>query len=623
VRATRVATVVLTCVIIAGSVWAEHPLLAEKIRAGYCGVTAPDTHPQTLRDRGFNAVWMKMRYGDEYTGEEARWGKLCHDAGIAYFIIANTTSGYERALTGYRRAVDQTGTELEIACLRDPAFLNMVFRDRVTSALDAADAGGFKLAGFILDVETYGIRGHYNDDICYCDTCWADFLKAKGIEGGEEVGRGERMMWLTQHQQFVAYRQWQEDEWTGILAGIAADMRGRAPDLLLGNFHYFDNGFYRALAKGLGTADAPALICWESPTYEGGGLDVESLATYFGNLGAHVAHVPGHWVGRTPPDYAAAHCYQLAMATGGYWLFTSTTLEQDWQKTDPESPYYLPRPAEEYWAAYELTNREIVRSLADPQYKSELNVDLKGTLALPPVPANGAGLAESLAADGTLTPLAPESSAIHEGDVTQVRLAGIWLVRLAEGQKLSGTISCKQIGSYPTNLTWALLDPEGEQVASSLVALGEQGAIEVTAPADGVYSLYVQAGKNAFKVRLDAPHQVLREYLNGYLWVISETPPLYFYVPPETEEFTLFLKLDAAAENCNLKIVDPDGGVVVEEENARGAFEVQVPAEMRGKAWRMELSDPTEGVFEDVQVHLEGCPSYYAYSPEQLLVPGP
>ncbi len=311
------------------------------------------------------------------------------------------------------------------------------------------------------------------------------------------------------------------------------------------------------------------------------------------------------------------------MENAGYWLFTTNTLEMDWEKTDPASPYHLPRPAEEYWAAYKHANDEIAASLANPEHVSDLKVDLKGKIALPPVPANGAGLAASLALDSTLVPLHPQSSVVYEGDVTQARLAGIYLLRLTEGQTVTGTVTAKQIGNSPASVTWALIDAEGTEIASSLVLLGEAGTVEIEAPADGVYSLYINAGRNAFQVSLDAPYQVLREHLRGTLWIVSETPPLYFYVPHAADTFTVYIKIDAAAEGCNMRVLDPDGTVVVEAQNASGAYEIEVPEGHRGQAWSIEITKPTVGVFEDVNLHIEGCPPYFAYTPEQLLVPAP
>ena len=84
-------TLILTGALAAGIACAAPEWMAEKVRAGYYGVGVDERHPQRLHDHGFNAAWVKMRYGEQYEGEEARWGKLCHEAGIHYFMVANTT----------------------------------------------------------------------------------------------------------------------------------------------------------------------------------------------------------------------------------------------------------------------------------------------------------------------------------------------------------------------------------------------------------------------------------------------------------------------------------------------------------------------------------------------------
>jgi len=380
---TQAVGVLLAATFVGGCVHAAPEWMVEKIRAGYFGVSVNDRHPRRLKEHSFNAAWVKMRYGEEYAGEEARWGRLCKDAGIRYFIVANMTSNYEKNLTGYRRAVNDQGEEQEIACLRDPNSLRMVFRDRAMSALDAAEENDFELAGFILDPETYGIKGHYGDEVCYCDVCWADFLKTQGRQDALDLGPTERFMWLTRNKLFPKYHSWLEEEWTQAFADIAAELRERAPDLLLGTFHYRDDSFFRALVKGLCTEDLPTLVCWES-TYVGVLLDSEANEEYFRALGARVASVCGHWIGKTMPNFAASHCYQLARDNAGYWLFDSSTLWKDWTQTDPDSPYHLPRPAEEYWAAYKRANDELDEKLADPDYESDLEIDLGTKLAREP-----------------------------------------------------------------------------------------------------------------------------------------------------------------------------------------------------------------------------------------------
>ncbi len=600
---------------------AQPSLLEQKLRAGYCGVTTPDGHPRKLVDHGFNAVWVKMRYGPEYAAEEGRWARLSRDAGIAFFVVANMASSYEANLTGFTRAVNEQGEQLVSACPRDARYWDQVFRDRATSALNACEAEGAELAGFILDVETYGIKGRYDDQVCYCDDCWRSFLEREQIEGAGEVPADQRMMWLVRNQKYPAYHAWLEAEWEAVIRGIAEELREQHPSLLLGNFHYQDNTFHRALVRGLGTPGLPALVCWEAPTYTGGLIDGGKQAEYYEAIGAHAVDMGGHWVGRMSPDAAAAHCYQLAMNGAGYWLFDSSTLWSDWRETKPESAYYLPRPAEEYWAAYRQANAEIDRSLAEPGYESPLDVDLGSKLALPAVPSSPDVIAEQLAGDRELVPLHPDTGSAPDVEPAIMRCAGMMLAHLQAGQRLAGWVETVQVGTYPTNATWALLTPAGEELASNMAPIGERDEIDVTAPETGVYTLFLQAGKNGMRAELDAPHQVLREYLKGTLWVVYEPPPLHFWVPADAARFSLKVMPGGALEGCDLRVHDADGSLVLEEIDAKGTFEVTPAADQRGRPWRIELTKTPEKAFEDVELHLEGCPPYYAYSPEALLIP--
>lgn len=612
---------VLMALIVSSVAHCEHELLAEKIRAGYCGITTPVEHAQDLADHGFNAVWMKMSFDGRYDAENLAWGRASRDAGIGYFIVGNTTGGAERALGGYRRAVDEQGQELEIACLRDPVFLQMVFRDRAHAMLDAAEEGGFELAGFILDPETYGIRGNYHHLICYCDTCWADFAAEHEVEGADDVAAAARMMWLVRNQMYPTYVAWLEREWEAVFHPIAEQLRERAPDLLLGNFHYLDTPYHRALLRALGTEDLPALVGWESPSYTGGLIDGAKQAAYYDAIGVHAVDVGGQWIGRLMPETAAIHAYQTAMHTAGYWLFNSSTLRRNWEETGPDSPYYLPRPAEEYWAAYARANEEIDRKLADPQYESPLAVDLGSKLAMPAVPASPEALAEALMGNQDLVPLHPGAAAAPETSAPTVRSRGIMLAWMEAGETLAGTVETIQVGSYPTNATWALLDPSGEEMASNMVPLGEIEELSIEAPATGVYTLFVQADKNAIRADLNVAHYVLREYLEDIVWLVYEPPPLYFFVPAGAEEFSLSARAGGGQEGFDLRVFDADGECVLEETEAGGVYEFEVPADQRGRPWRMELTKTPDLVFEDAYIHLEGCPPVYAVSPEALLVP--
>ncbi len=616
----RIALITIAALICSAG-YAENELLAEKIRAGYCGVATPVEHAQELADNGFNAVWAKMNFDGNYDAENSAWGEACRDAGIGYFIVANTTGGAERALEGYRRAVDENGLPLEIACLRDETFLDVVFRDRALAMLDAADEGGYALAGFILDVETYGIKGNYHHLTCFCDTCWADYLAEEGIADAGEVTPAGRMMWLVRNQRYPAYVGWQAAAWEATFARIAAELRERQPHLLLGNFHYMDTAFHRALLRGVGTEDAPALVGWESPSYTGGLIDGAKQALYYEAIGAHAVDVGGQWIGRLMPDAAAAHAYQTAMNTAGYWLFNSSSLRSNWQETEPNSPYYLPRPAEEYWAAYALANAEIDRSLADAEYESPLNVDLGSKLAMPAVPSSPEAIEKSLALDRDAVPLHPEATDPPEVEAPWVRCAGMALIWAEAGQTISGRVETKQIGSYAMNGTWALLGPSGVELASNMVRLGESEDLAVPATETGVHTLFLQVGKNAIRADMQMPHAVLRDYLDGSVWFVYAPPPLYFFVPAEAQKFTLSIKPGGGQEGCDLRVFNADGDEVLEAIEASGLYEFEPPADQRGRAWRMELTDTPNLVFEDVNVHLEGCPPYFALSPEALLVP--
>jgi hypothetical protein len=309
------------------------------------------------------------------------------------------------------------------------------------------------------------------------------------------------------------------------------------------------------------------------------------------------------------------------MNAAGYWLFDSSTLWRDWKETQPDSPYYLPRPAAEYWDAYQQANEELDRSLADPNYESPLATDLGSKLALPAVPRSPEAIAESYMGDREMVPLHPESDSGPGITPPTLRCGGTLLVHAEAGETIDGTVRTVQIGSYPTSATWALLGPSGEELAANMAPLGEVDSFSVEAPETGVYTLFLQAGKNGIVADLEAVHWVLREYIDGSLWVVFEPPSLYFFVPSDVESFSISLQPGGGEEGADLRVLNADDECVLMKMPAAGSYEIDVPADQRGRPWCLELTKNADLVFEDMMVHLEGCPPVYALTPEALLVP--
>jgi len=99
--------------------------------------------------------------------------------------------------------------------------------------------------------------------------------------------------------------------------------------------------------------------------------------------------------------------------------------------------------------------------------------------------------------------------------------------------------------------------------------------------------------------------------------------PQHFFVPEYLEEVRLSLSASVTGEGALVRVLDPEGNVVFEEEgdfDSEKQITIPAPPETRGKAWSVTLSRPEGNMaLDDVQLYLgRGLPPYLAERPEWL-----
>lgn len=198
-----------------------------------------------------------------------------------------------------------------------------------------------------------------------------------------------------------------------------------------------------------------------------------------------------------------------------------------------------------------------------------------------------------------LRPAFPEAPAQSpEEPPTLFRGASRHLI-LSEGAPFEVIIGHRQVGSSEQAVRWQVIAPDGSE-RSGEVAVGGEGRVVIDPALAGVYLIVLQGGSNAASIESTARYLVHEASVG--LPIVYRARPLYFVVPAGVRSFSLSLACSSVGESVRAAIINPEGTVVAEQD-VHGSVEmpVEVPAGMAGRAWRVELSEAAEGVFEDVE----------------------
>lgn len=206
-----------------------------------------------------------------------------------------------------------------------------------------------------------------------------------------------------------------------------------------------------------------------------------------------------------------------------------------------------------------------------------------------------------------------------------------WYLKLSDDAPLRVEVSVAgRSGGHPLSLT--LISLSGEPISEAISATGpavmedwspvETLTLETTGAGD--YLLVAESGGNLYRMRPLADRAVL---LAGggramHLCDPEPTAPIYFFVPPDREHFTITAGAPQADESLRLIVRDPSGEVVLDEAgemDTTGVFEIEAPPAHRGRAWSFTLGPGPEGRQDDIFVTLKGIDPFVAHTPQQLL----
>ena len=592
---------------------------AERLRGAYFHHNHERKHLEDLKRHGIDTLLVKFsRLTPDGNAqavarlkEYAGWSQ---ELGLRFFPIVNLMGGEaeRKALAASpRRETLANGTVCRnTPCPLDDRFWNeaVVRRGRLIAKLSRDHAIG----AFVLDPEMYGADHTMfsGSGGCFCDGCWAEFFKGRGAAAPKLGGAG-RHWHLGEASLLDDYRQWQSAKAQAMAQRAREAVHAVNPKLRLGVLLLdCPQWAFRAWAKGLGTEELP-VYCFSETTYGNGFTAyVAKTQARFRRDGAFVSFVPGLWLSQFLPKELPGHLARMALHSGGYWLYTTYSLDTPPAKL--KGGYRLLAPQADYWRAIAESSRALAEGAVPPMVRSSALDRLRARTQQAPVPP-------------ALKPVFAEGAreASLDAPATLLRGRGCYWILADEGEAFRLRLRGHRLGQYEDVPVYVVLGPDGQALAQGELPLRQVRDLTVTAKHKGVHALHIMSRSNTFSVAVAARHWAIDVPESG-LPLCKSARRLHFFVPAKTDSFTVRISGTGGGEGVLVKVLDPDGRVVAQRDTAGGkgfSLKIAAPAQHRGKAWSATLGAPRQGIFEDARIALQGVPPFVSEAPQALLIP--
>ena len=461
------------------------PAAPEPILTGYTGAFLGNDGYQRflplLRDHGFNAADFKFHpaeFDPKDPAVEAYLADLvrrCQAHGLRVFLYLypeeKGTRNPQAAASG-PYVGDDGVTHQRMYCLfQADAWQAMFRRVFFLARLSRTQA----IEGVKIDIEL-----NENSSPCFCDDCWHSFA---GAGEKRDLPAAGRAPWLRESGKSDAYLAHLEARLDRAVAAYAARAHAENPRLKLGMMPARDDMLTRAFARGLGTAEAPAILdCWIP--YDGLGWreEVGAFRTQMRALNPNSLVIPWFRVNRYRPEDLPAHAYAMATEADGYDMWTISMIHPE-QPLKDRAAYALPPQHPDpmaYWRAFGEANRG-VRAWVAAGGKTPSPFTLKPIRPLAP-DVDLAGLVVPRQA-----PLGPRDPSAKTPAPTTYRDRTVFLVYAAERERPITARIRHQAGRQRNEpLAWALADAAGKPVSDGLVQPGETATLSQGVPEAGI-----------------------------------------------------------------------------------------------------------------------------------------
>ncbi len=226
-----------------------------------------------------------------------------------------------------------------------------------------------------------------------------------------------------------------------------------------------------------------------------------------------------------------------------------------------------------------------------------------------------------------LIPLTPDRGGEQEGTSLLRGDHTLTLYQGPDAEPLRLTIEARQVGSYQDAVVARWPADGAAPRASISVEPGETGELLLEGCEPGPVQVRLTGGQNAAVVSCNGPMAIpaAREGGEGAAHFISHVGTLYFFVPADTDRFTVHVRGQGHEENAKLTVFAPDGaeaGSATTIGSQGAELRVDVPAEHAGAVWSMTAGKAETGIFEDCVIALgREIPQYLSLRPDGVLVP--
>lgn len=567
---------------------AERPLL----KAGYLPVSAKIGIAAKMREAGLNAVWPKIT-SFHPSGDDERvmprletWCETCATHDLELWPVINFAGGVNELeyFPEFRREVTLGGvTQPHTPCPVEEAYWRKVIFPRCVKLAELSRTRP-SLRGVVLDLEMYGADHAGYSAACACESC----RRGAGSIKPEEL------------------LDWQRREVTRISRELERAVHRVNETFQFAAMHLEESfPFHEGLALGLGTPNVPVIVAAERTYAAGYTPEVDATRERLRKIGASVRYLGGLSLTHHSAEQVAPQLYALGSHGDGFWLYTLASLAAPTEQV--VEGYRVPDPQPDYWSAFRSASDELDRFIASRgKHVSPLVARLK-----PPEPRATLSkrVLEAVSEPLPKLPLA--------GDETRLRRYNIAFVLLDQGETLRVHAQGIRISRQQSaDGEIKVLDPEGRELLSRNVPLGQTEPIEWLAKSAGTYWITSSFGLNACELRVSNPRVVYFAGLHQRLKVHRQARPLYFVVP-EGGDAPINVLNENADESVRLRVRDARGTVVLDEAVSGSAA---LKAHGASGVWSLTLEAHEGRPFGGVQVGLSPpLAPYLADAPERLL----
>ncbi len=594
---------------------------SDKIRGAFDFIhTDNRDHLATLAANGFNTVLVSCASVDvdkpEAIAQMNKQAGWCAQLGLHFFPSTRLCGGQlelRHLVPGGRAYVDGTGTTLtKTPCPVDPVFWDTVVTRR--GQMVARQSLTHQIDGFLLDSEMYGADASNFPGYCLCTHCFDEFFEHRELNAAIPAA-ADRAAWLQQQGLQAGFNEWKARRAEALARATEQAIHQINPDLVIGVFMLDGNNwYYNAWARGFGTAGMPVLAMSENTYSTGATRYLGWTRERLKQLGAHVVLAPGMWLRQFPVENIAGHLFYMAQESAGYWVFTTLGL---WMEPEPvpTNDYSLPPPHSSYLDAFSLASAELDRQAQEGEHFAA-KLKLVHIQGAPRESIAAAGLLSpaqvklrTLNPQGRSRPL-PDKPTLYSG-------SAVCYFPVAAGKEITGILRSRPGGHQENVPVYAVIAPSGTIVAEGVLPLNEPVPLKTTAPETGLYKLVLGTQAHFFSASLDMPHAVVAAEA---VRIIQQVNRMYFYVPPDVEQFRIEVGTPYVAEQAKLLVWDPGGKEAASAETFEllpAVAELHPTPEQRGKVWSFHML-PTYSANLKWDPQL---PPYLAEDPEALLVP--